>query len=131
MPLILILDRNARVRAALAAAFLAQGYPVLRDARGAAGLILTRMHMPQVVLVARDLVDMDGLTFAQRLRAIPLVVQPALVLLGIDRAAVLGSAVDPCGVFPKPLDLAAVLTQVALVAPCDGALMPRERLLEA
>ena len=131
MPLILILDRDARVRIALAEAFLAHGYAVLRDSRGAAGLILARIHLPQVVLVARDLVDMDGLTFAQRLRSVPLAVQPALVLLGMDRAPMLQRAVDHCGVFPKPLDMAAVLTQVALVAPADVPAPLRERMVGA
>jgi DNA-binding response OmpR family regulator len=130
MPLLLILDRDARVRISLADAFLTRGYAVLRDSRGAAGLILARIHMPQVVLVARHLVDMHGLTFAQRLRATPLVEQPALVLLGIDCGTPL-HAINHCGVFPKPLDMAAVLAQVALVAPCDGTALPRERLVGA
>ena len=113
MSLILILDRDARVRIALAEAFLAHGYAVLRDSRGTAGLILARIHMPQVVLVACSLVDMDGLTFAQRLQSVPLAVQPALVLLDMDRDAALHT-VDHCAAFPKPLEMAAVLTRGTL-----------------
>jgi DNA-binding response OmpR family regulator len=122
MPLILILDRNPHVRFTLADAFLTSGYQVLRDSRGAAGLTLVRIHTPQVVLVAWDLVDMAGLTFAQRLRVLPGVVQPALFLLGVDAAAC-RSDVGHYGVFPTPTDVAAVLTQVALVAPPESPLL--------
>jgi CheY-like chemotaxis protein len=118
MPLILILDRDPRVRCTLADTFLACGYHVLRDSRGAAGLTLVRIHMPQVVLLAQQLVDMAGLTFAQRLRTVPGLLQPALFLLGTDHPAD-RSEVGHSGVFPTPLDLAAVLTQVALVAPSE------------
>jgi DNA-binding response OmpR family regulator len=130
MTTLLILDRDARVRTALAEAFLARGYHVLRDARGAAGLTLVMVYTPQVVLVAQNLVDMAGLTFAQRLRALPAVAQPALFLLGMDHPAHLMN-VDPCGIFPTPLDLAAVLAQVALVAPRDAAPLLGERRVGA
>ncbi|HYF65105.1 MAG TPA: response regulator [Herpetosiphonaceae bacterium] len=129
MTLVLILDSDAHVRASLTSGLEHSGYQVLRDVRGAAGLTLALIHTPQLVLVGRDLVDMTGLTFAQRLRALPAIPQP--ILFFMDAASPHIIDVGQQGVFAKPLDLAAVVAHLAQIVPPDAPLPLRERMAGA
>ena len=119
MTTLLILDSDLHVRALLAQHCAAHGYRVLQDATGTAGLTLVLTFTPHVVLVDRTLADIDGLAFAQRLRMLPFIPQPILYLLGMDQRAALID-VEQRETFPKPLDVAQVLTRLLQDAPPAG-----------
>ncbi len=105
MPLVLIVDDNAKNRKLAATVLSAAGFQTLEAATGAEGLALAAEHVPDVILMDLRLPDMDGTEAARTLREdrptarIPVVAMSALPLEGggdwLEAAGFAGSLEKP------------------------------------
>jgi two-component system cell cycle response regulator DivK len=90
VPVVLIVDDNAKNRKLAATVLSAAGFETLEAASGAEGIALATGRLPDVVLMDLRLPDMDGAEAARALHAderaagVPIVAMTALRLEGVD-----------------------------------------------
>jgi two-component system, cell cycle response regulator DivK len=120
--LILLVEDNERNVKLLRDVLRATGYRTLEASTGGQALLLAASHAPALVLMDVRLPDMSGIEALGRLRAdgrtarIPVVAVTAQAMKG-DRERFIEAGFD--GYLPKPIDIDALLTAVAL--HCRGS----------
>lgn len=118
MPVILIVDDDDDIRAALQRIFERAGFAVLVAADGLAALDLARGHHPDVVLTDMDMPGLDGVQLCQAIRGDPALADtPLAILSGSLRPGDPRTAdAEICGVLLKPFgirDLVAAMRKLA------------------
>jgi two-component system, OmpR family, response regulator len=110
MPLVLLIDDVAPVRAVFAGLLRNAGFEVDEAEDGAAGMRRLRARMPDVVVCDLEMPHMDGVTFCRSVRADPgIEALPIVVVSGADGMMAAAAVVAGCN---------------AIVAkPCSGAVL--------
>lgn len=113
---ILVIDDDRDTRILLERVGTAAGYAVDHAPNGVSGLEMVLATAPRLVLLDVHMPDGDGRAVADQLRALPLPLRPAILLMTADPDLL--TSPTPIPVVAKPFDLPALLTQVAtLLAP--------------
>jgi CheY-like chemotaxis protein len=112
MPLVLIVDDDARIRALMARLLETSGYKALEAANGKEALARMRQRRPCVILLDLQMPIMDGLEFRRQQLADPeLADVPVICVTGFyDSSDFLRSTGVKC--FTKPVQLSALLQAI-------------------
>ena len=120
VPSILVVEDNATARKLFRVALEAEGYRVLEAGDGRQALALARLNTLDLVLTDLVLPDLDGLSLAQQLRALPYGNALPIVAVSGFRRLLARACLEPdCfnDFLLKPVDLAQLLGIVAQFAP--------------
>ena len=120
VPSILVVEDNATARKLFRVALEAEGYRVLEAGDGRQALALARLNTLDLVLTDLVLPDLDGLSLAQELRALPYGNALPIVAVSGFRRLLDRACLEPdCfnDFLLKPVDLAQLLGIVAKFAP--------------
>ena len=112
MPLVLIVDDDARIRALMARLLETSGYKAVEAANGKEALARMRQRRPCVILLDLQMPIMDGLEFRrQQLADAELADVPVICVTGFyDSSDILRSTGVRC--FTKPVQLSALLAAI-------------------
>lgn len=118
MPLVLIVDDDARIRALMARLLETSGYSAVEAANGKEALGLMRRRRPCVILLDLQMPIMDGWEFRRQQLADPeLADVPVICITGFyDSSDIFRSTGVKC--FTKPVQLSALLQAIREV--CQG-----------
>ncbi|HEX9242986.1 MAG TPA: response regulator [Anaeromyxobacter sp.] len=121
-PLVLVVDDDPDILDAICDILEAEGYRVARARHGGEALERIEAERPALILLDLMMPVMDGVSFAQALRARPAVSDLPIVVISADgnrqRAAPVGAA----GYLAKPFDIDSLLAHVSRLArPQDAA----------
>jgi CheY-like chemotaxis protein len=122
-PLVLVVDDDPDILDAVCDILEGEGYRVARARPGAEALERVDAERPAVILLDLMMPVMDGLAFAEALRARPETAAP-VVVISADGNPQRAEAVRAQGYLSKPFDIDALLAQVAALAGrprADGA----------
>jgi two-component system KDP operon response regulator KdpE len=126
-PVIVLIEDDSETRSFVRARLLTQGYRLLEALTGVDGLTKAANSRPDVVVVERDLPDMDGIEVVRRLRewtSVPVVVLSARDQEG-DKVAALDAGADDYLTRPFGIDEFMARIRVAL-RHAAGAGRPEE-----
>jgi two-component system KDP operon response regulator KdpE len=126
-PVIVLIEDDSETRSFVRARLLTQGYRLLEALTGVDGLTEAANSRPDVVVVERDLPDMDGIEVVRRLRewtSVPVVVLSARDQEG-DKVAALDAGADDYLTRPFGIDEFMARIRVAL-RHAAGAGRPEE-----
>jgi two-component system KDP operon response regulator KdpE len=126
-PVIVLIEDDPETRRIVRSGLLTQGYRLLEALTGLDGLTEAATNRPDVVVVARDLPDMDGIEFVRRLRewtSVPVVVLSARDQEN-DKVAALDAGADDYITRPFGIDELLARIRVAL-RHAAGAGRPEE-----
>jgi two-component system, OmpR family, KDP operon response regulator KdpE len=126
-PVIVLIEDDAGTRSLVRTCLLTQGYRLFEASTGADGLTEAANSRPDVVVVERDLPDMDGIDVVRRLRewtSVPVVVLSARDHEG-DKVAALDAGADDYVTRPFGIDEFLARIRVAL-RHAAGAGRPEE-----
>ena len=116
---IVIVDDEAALQQAMAAALRAKGYPVLCAPNGNAGVQLTETHAPSLVILDLQMPVLDGWGFVYTLRRRGQDV-PILVITGGLESARAADEMGAVGYLEKPFRLGELLHAVSQFVPAPG-----------
>jgi DNA-binding response OmpR family regulator len=112
---ILIVEDDASTRAFLADLLQSHGYQVMTANNGEQALIAARDTVPCLILLDLMMPGMDGFAFrAAQLRSPELANTPVILISGLDDQMQVARRIGPMAEVPKPIDVDALLEQVAL-----------------
>ena len=117
---ILVVDDEAPLQQAMAAALRAKGHSVLCAANGSDALELTAIHAPSLVILDLQMPVLDGRGFVQALRRRGHEV-PILVITGGLEAARAVDEMGAIGYLEKPFRLGELLHAVSQFGPTPDA----------
>ena len=122
MPLVLIVDDDARIRALMARLLETSGYNAVEAANGKEALALMRRRRPCVILLDLQMPVMDGWEFRRQQLADPELAEvPVICVTGFyDQSDMFRSTGVKC--FTKPVQLSALLQAIRDV--CKGEPRP-------
>ena len=122
MPLVLIVDDDARIRALMARLLETSGYKAVEAANGKEALARMRQRRPCVILLDLQMPIMDGLEFRRQQLADPELAEvPVICVTGFyDSSDILRSTGVRC--FTKPVQLSALLQAIREV--CESSERP-------
>ena len=126
-PVIVLIEDDAETRSFVRTSLLTQGYRLFEASTGADGLTEAANSRPDVVVVERDLPDMDGIDVVRRLRewtSVPVMVLSARDHEG-DKVAALDAGADDYVTRPFGVDEFLARIRVAL-RHAAGAGRPEE-----
>jgi len=130
--LILIVEGNEALRAALAAAFRAEGHVVYAAATIKSALAFLSYEKPELIILARTLSDGDGLQLVLRIRkGSALSGVPLLIIGGKDAAEdkILGLRLGADDYLSKPFEMEELLSRAdALIRRSHGGSFASSRL---
>jgi CheY-like chemotaxis protein len=119
MPLVLIVDDDARIRALMARLLETSGYAAVEAANGKEALALMQRRRPCVILLDLQMPIMDGWEFRRQQLADPdLADVPVICVTGFyDSSDMFRSAGVKC--FTKPVQLSALLQAIREVCQAE------------
>ena len=117
MPLVLIVDDDARIRALMARLLETSGYTAVEAANGKEALASMRQRRPCVILLDLQMPIMDGWEFRRQQLADPALAEvPVICVTGYyDSSDIFRSTGVKC--FTKPVQLSALLQAIRDVCP--------------
>ena len=115
-PLVLVVDDDADILDAICDILQGEGYRVARARHGIEALEQIDQELPAMILLDLMMPVMDGLAFAQALRARPQGRKVPIVVISADGNPQKAAAVGARGFLAKPFDIDAMLSQVAAMA---------------
>ena len=124
MPLVLIVDDDARIRALMARLLETSGYLAVEAANGKEALALMRKRRPCVILLDLQMPIMDGWEFRRQQLADPdLAEVPVICVTGFyDSSDMFRSA--GVKIFTKPVQLSALLQAIREVCKTEPRAVP-------
>jgi len=114
-PIILVIEDYADSRMLLSSLLRAKGYKVVEARDGKEGLQQANRVPPDLILMDLAMPEMDGIEATRHLRErhtlahIPIFVMSAYATADVKQDAIAAGCAE---VFPKPLDLEALLTKI-------------------
>ena len=115
-PLVLVVDDDADILDAICDILQGEGYRVARARHGIEALEQIDQELPAMILLDLMMPVMDGLAFAQALRARPQGRKVPIVVISADGNPQKAAAVGARGFLAKPCVIDAMLSQVAAMA---------------
>jgi two-component system, chemotaxis family, chemotaxis protein CheY len=112
-PLVLVVDDDPDILDAVCDILESERYRVARARHGAEALERVREERPSVILLDLMMPVMDGVAFAQALRASDGDARIPIVVISADGNPQKAAAVGARGFLAKPFDIEALLAQVA------------------
>jgi CheY-like chemotaxis protein len=123
-PLVLVVDDDPDILDAICDILEAEGYRVARARHGGEALALVEAERPTLILLDLMMPVMDGLSFAQALRARPAVCDVPIVVISADGNRQRAAPVEPVGYLAKPFDIDSLLAHVARHARASAGAAP-------
>lgn len=120
-PLVLVVDDDPDILDAICEILSAEGYRVERARHGMEALERVGTERPSVILLDLMMPVMDGLAFAQALRARRTDARIPIVVISADGNPQKAAAVGAAGYLAKPFDIDALLAQVAVMTAATAA----------
>ena len=112
---ILIVEDDPSTLEFLADLLQSHGYPVMTATDGDQALIVARGKSPCLILLDLQMPGMDGFAFrAAQLRSPELANTPVIIISGLDDEMQVARRIGPLAEVRKPIDVDALLEQVAL-----------------
>src|SRR6188472_3055920 len=112
---ILIVEDDPSTRAFLAELLQSHGYPVMTATDGEQALTVAGEKSPCLILLDLQMPGMDGFAFrAAQLRRPELANTPVIIISGLDDDVQVARRIGPMAEVRKPIDVDALLEQVAL-----------------
>lgn len=116
---ILIVEDDLSTREFLAALLQSHGYPVTTATDGEQALTVARAQSPCLILLDLQMPGMDGFAFRNaQLRSPELANTPVIIISGLDDEVQVARRIGPMAEVRKPIDVDALLEQVALFCEC-------------
>jgi two-component system, chemotaxis family, chemotaxis protein CheY len=115
-PLVLVVDDDPDILDAICDILDGEGYRVVRARNGLEALQQLDGERPAIILLDLMMPVMDGLAFAQALRARGLDREIPIVVISADGNPQKAAAVGARGYLAKPFDIDALLAQVSGIA---------------
>jgi two-component system, chemotaxis family, chemotaxis protein CheY len=115
-PLVLVVDDDPDILDAICDILDGEGYRVVRARNGLEALQQLDGERPAIILLDLMMPVMDGLAFAQALRARRLDQEIPIVVISADGNPQKAAAVGARGYLAKPFDIDALLAQVSGIA---------------
>jgi CheY-like chemotaxis protein len=121
-PLVLVVDDDPDILDAICDILDGEGYRVARASHGLEALAAVSRERPAIILLDLVMPVMDGVAFAQALRARDRDGGMPIVVISADGTPQKVAAVGARGFLAKPFDIAALLAQVEAItrAPEGG-----------
>jgi CheY-like chemotaxis protein len=117
---VLIVDDDPANREFLVTLLRSEGYPVTAASDGEEGLAMARAEHPCLILLDLMMPVIDGFGFrAAQLRSPELANTPVILISALDDPAQVARRIGPMAEVRKPIDVDALLEQVALY--CERA----------
>jgi CheY-like chemotaxis protein len=112
---ILVVDDDADSRDFLIALLRSQGYAVIGAASGGEALAVARAALPCLILLDLMMPGLDGFGFrAAQLRSPEFANIPVILISALDDPPQIARRIGPLAILRKPIDVDALLEQVAL-----------------
>ena len=112
---ILIVEDDPSTRVFLAELLQSHGYSVMTATDGEQALTLARDRSPSLILLDLQMPGMDGFAFrAAQQRSPALANTPVIIISGLDDEVQVARRIGPLAEVRKPIDVDALLEQVAL-----------------
>jgi DNA-binding response OmpR family regulator len=115
---VLVIEDEADIQDVVAVNLRAEGYKVVCEADGLAGLEAAKLHPPDIVLLDLLLPGMDGLDVCRQLRAYPATQQVPVIMVtckGKETDKVLGLGIGADDYLVKPFSIDELLARVKAV----------------
>jgi DNA-binding response OmpR family regulator len=115
---VLVIEDEADIQDVVAVNLRAEGYKVVCEADGLAGLETAKLHPPDIVLLDLLLPGMDGLDVCRQLRAYPATHQVPIIMVtckGKETDKVLGLGIGADDYLVKPFSIDELLARVKAV----------------
>jgi CheY-like chemotaxis protein len=123
---VLIVDDDPANREFLITLLRSRGYTVAAASNGEEGLALAMAERPCLILLDLMMPVIDGFGFrAAQLRSPELANTPVILISALDDAPQVARRIGPMAEVPKPIDVDALLEQVALY--CERSIAPDEK----
>jgi CheY-like chemotaxis protein len=122
-PLVLVVDDDPDILDAICDILDGEGYRVARARHGLEALERVDEEEPSLILLDLMMPVMDGLAFAQALRARPLARRIPIVVISADGNPQRAAAVGAQGYLAKPFDIDALMSHISRMtggAPLHG-----------
>jgi len=122
-PLVLVVDDDPDILDAICDILDGEGYRVARARHGLEALERVDEEEPSLILLDLMMPVMDGLAFAQALRARPLARRIPIVVISADGNPQRAAAVGAQGYLAKPFDIDALMSHISRMtggAPAHG-----------
>jgi two-component system, chemotaxis family, chemotaxis protein CheY len=116
-PLVLVVDDDPDILEAICDILEAEGYRVARARNGLEGLSRVGEERPGVILLDLMMPVMDGLAFAEALRARAGGEEIPILVISADSNPQRAEAIRARGFLAKPFDIEVLLSQVASISP--------------
>jgi CheY-like chemotaxis protein len=121
---VLVVDDDPDILDAICDILEAEGYRVARARHGGEALARVEAERPTLILLDLMMPVMDGVSFAQALRARPAVRDVPIVVISADGNRQRAAPVEPVGYLSKPFDIDSLLAQVARYARAPAGAAP-------
>ena len=115
-PLVLVVDDDPDILEAICDILEVEGYRVARARHGGEALARVEEERPALILLDLLMPVMDGLTFAQALRARPALGDVPIVVISADGNRQRAEPVGAAGYLAKPFDIDSLLAHVTRLA---------------